>query len=178
MTAAQELLVDRLVAASAISRRQLRRDREAVMLPLLLRRGGLVTVETTDPARRMAAHLIFVHHGICDLRVTFGAFARGADEFSGWLGSLDRRHGSNAFLTARAAAPRPSPTARCSPPPSARLPLDTRRGASRTRRRCRGASGSHLCGCVIPKRWHPDATQRQPRESFPSRSLHVRQRPP
>ena len=74
MAAAQELLIDSLVAASAIARRQLGRKDEAVMFLLLLIFRRLMAIETSDTAACMGAQLKFMHHGILQLRVAFRTF--------------------------------------------------------------------------------------------------------
>ena len=78
MAAVQELLIDGLVTASAISGRQLGRDHEAVMVFLFLSGRGLVTVEAVHAFAGVRAHLVFVDDGILRPGVTLGTFPGGA----------------------------------------------------------------------------------------------------
>ncbi len=81
MTAAQELLVDGFVAATAIAGRQLCGDDEPVMVLLLLVRRGLVAFEAVHALRGVLAHLVFVHHGVLCAGMALRAFARGSNQF-------------------------------------------------------------------------------------------------
>src|SRR5579871_4428206 len=85
----QELLIDGLVTASAISGRQFRRNHKAVMVLLFLSCRRLVAVQTVHTFAGVGAHLVFVHDGILRTRVTLGAFSGGAHEFGAGLLGLD-----------------------------------------------------------------------------------------
>src|SRR5215470_5623359 len=61
VAAVQELLVDRFVTAAAVPRRQLRDNREAVVLLTVLPLRGLVAVEAADPSLCVAAHFVLMH---------------------------------------------------------------------------------------------------------------------
>jgi hypothetical protein len=58
--AAQELLVDAFVAASAIAGGQSGCDHEAVVVFLFLSLGRLMAVDAVHPFPRMYAHFVFV----------------------------------------------------------------------------------------------------------------------
>ena len=85
MATAKKLLVDRFVAAPAISRRKLGRDHKAVMIFFLLALPGLVTLETIDSFAGMRTHLIFMNHRILGALVALSTFPCGADELCAGL---------------------------------------------------------------------------------------------
>src|SRR5579872_204686 len=89
--AAQELLVNAFVATAAVSRRQLRHDRETVMFLALLVRRGLMAIEATYPFPRMHAHFVFVDDRVLLRVMASGALAGGADIFGVWLLCFDVR---------------------------------------------------------------------------------------
>ena len=78
MAAVQKLLIDGLVAASAISGSQFGGDHEAVMIFLFLSGRRLVAVEAVHAFAGVGAHLVFVDDGILRTGVTLGAFSGGA----------------------------------------------------------------------------------------------------
>lgn len=87
MAAAQELLVDALVATPAIPGGQLGRDHEAVMVLLFLPGRGLVTLQAVDALAGVHAHFIFVDDRILGASVALGAFPCGSDQVcAGLLG--------------------------------------------------------------------------------------------
>ena|SRR5690242_10685683 len=97
MTAVQELLVDRLVTAAAISGRELRRDDKAVMVLLLLTRSRLMAFEAADAFAGVLAHFIFVDHRVLRARVALGTLAGSAHQggagllgFRRWACSIDQ----------------------------------------------------------------------------------------
>ena len=85
MAAAQELLVDALVATPAISRGQLGRDHETVMVLFLLSGRGLVALEAVHALARVQAHFIFVDDRVLGASVTLGAFAGSSDQVGAGL---------------------------------------------------------------------------------------------
>ena len=80
VAAAQELLIDRLMARAAVARRQPRGDDEAVMVLLVLPLGRLMAIEAVDLLVVVDAHLIFVDDRVVHLGMALGTLARGADE--------------------------------------------------------------------------------------------------
>jgi len=93
MPAVKELLVNALVATPAISRRELGRDYESVMVFPFLSRGGLMALQAVHTFTCMSAHLIFMNYRILRARVTLGAFARSANESRGRLLGFTRGPG-------------------------------------------------------------------------------------
>src|SRR5262249_51215093 len=89
--AAQELLVDRRMAAAAVPRRELRHDREPVVLHALLRGRRLMAIQTIDALAGVPAQLVFVDDRVLLAGVALGALAGGADERRRRLGGLDAR---------------------------------------------------------------------------------------
>src|SRR6266480_3845547 len=78
MPAAQKLLVDLLVAAAAIARRQSRiGNQESVMIFPVLPRRRLVALQAVDAFLCVLAHLIFMNHRILQPRVTLRTLSRG-----------------------------------------------------------------------------------------------------
>src|SRR5215472_1907892 len=75
VAAVQELLVDGLVTAPAIPRREACHDREAMMVLPLLPSGRLVAVEAGDALPCVPAHLVFVHDRVLLRGVALGALA-------------------------------------------------------------------------------------------------------
>src|SRR5215470_6076590 len=80
VAAAQELLINALVAAAAVTRCQLAGDYETVVIPLLLPRRWLVAVQAIHALSRVHAHLILVHYRVLGSRVTFCALSGGPDQ--------------------------------------------------------------------------------------------------
>ena len=102
MAAAQELLVDLRVAGLAVGGRHPPGDFKAVMVLLLLTRGGLVTVQAVDVLRGVGAHLVLVNDRVLLRRVAFGALARCADRRRGglldvglWAGAVDEKRAND-----------------------------------------------------------------------------------
>ena len=85
MTAAQVLLVDRLVAGAAVGGRHAGGDDEAMMVVAFLSIGGLMTLQTVDLLACVNAQLVFVDDRILQVGVALGALAGGAHEFGGGL---------------------------------------------------------------------------------------------
>src|SRR5579872_3652304 len=94
MAAAQELLVNVLVTASAIARGELRGDHESVVIFLLLARCRLVTFETVDPLAGVGAHLVFVDNRILSTSMALGALTCSPDEIGRGLFSFRLRTGA------------------------------------------------------------------------------------
>src|SRR5262245_51756374 len=78
MPAAEKLLIDRLVTAAAVASRQLRRERESVMILLALPLRRLMTVKTVHALLGVRAHLVLVDDGVLLRCVTLGALPRRA----------------------------------------------------------------------------------------------------
>ena len=89
MPAACKLLVDLLVARTAISCGHLRADHEAVVLFLFLTLRGLVAIEARDSLGCVPAHLVFVHDRILLPQVTLRAFSGGPYEGGAGLVHFD-----------------------------------------------------------------------------------------
>src|SRR5438067_901007 len=77
MPAAQEFLINILVAASAISRRQFRGDYESVVFFLFLARCWLMALQAVHSFPSVHAHLVFMHYGILHSFVALRAFSSG-----------------------------------------------------------------------------------------------------
>jgi hypothetical protein len=88
VSAAKKLLIDALMAGTAIAGGQMSADRESMMIDLLLIRSRLVAVEAIDALPGMSGHLVFVHHRVLKTRMTFSALSRSPDEVGGWLRRL------------------------------------------------------------------------------------------
>src|SRR3569833_3152438 len=80
MTAAQVLLVDRLMAASAVPCREMLADREHVMIRFFLHRRRLMAVKTVHAFFGVIGHLILAHHRVLEPGMAFRALSGGADE--------------------------------------------------------------------------------------------------
>jgi hypothetical protein len=80
VAAAQELLIDILMARAAIRRRHRHVDDKSVVVPLLLSFSHLVAIQAVQAFLRMSAHLELVHHGILRVEMAFGAFPAGTNE--------------------------------------------------------------------------------------------------
>ena len=89
MATAQELLIDRFVAAAAIARGQFGCDHKSVMIFLLLARRGLVALKAIDPFAGMRAHLVLVNDRILSTGVAFRAFPCRAHQIGGRLIGFD-----------------------------------------------------------------------------------------
>src|SRR5215472_15108466 len=85
MTAAQELLINTFVAASAIPCGEFRGNDKAVMVFLFLAGCRLVAIEAVHATLRMQAHFVFVDRGILCSCVTFRALSRSAHELGAGL---------------------------------------------------------------------------------------------
>lgn len=85
VTAAEELLIDALVTAAAVSRREVLADDEAMVIDRLLAFGWLMAIEAVHAVLGMGAHLIFMHDRILKAGMTLGAFSAGSDEVRGRL---------------------------------------------------------------------------------------------
>src|SRR5215472_7300295 len=94
VAAAQELLINVLVAAAAVTRCQLAGDYETVVIYLLLPRRRLVAVETIHALSSVRAHLILVHHRVLGSGVTFSALSGGPDQVRTRLLRLHFRPGA------------------------------------------------------------------------------------
>src|SRR5262249_9160313 len=90
MAAAKKLLIDRLVAASAVSGAQPLRPPPTPGRASLLPVGRLMATQAVDASLRVPVHLELVHDGILLLRVALGAFACRARQRRGRLAALDR----------------------------------------------------------------------------------------
>ena len=89
MAAMQKLLINLFVATAAVSRGEAnRRNDESVMIFFLLPGRGLVAVQAVDALLRVAAHFVFMHHGILRPLVAFGAFSRGSHQIGARLPGL------------------------------------------------------------------------------------------
>ena len=73
MPAAEKLLVGIFMATAAVGRGNCVADGKAVMVLLLLIGRRLMAVEAGDILRRVSAELEFMHDGMLQLRVAFGA---------------------------------------------------------------------------------------------------------
>src|SRR5262245_61030365 len=71
VAASQVLLVDRFMAAPAIAGRQHRGNDKAVMVPLLLARGGLMAVQAIDAFFGVSAQLELVDDRVLLLQMAF-----------------------------------------------------------------------------------------------------------
>ncbi len=91
VTAAQELLVDRFVAGSAVGGRHAVGDDEAVMVVAFLTAGRLMALQAVDLLACMNAQLVLVDDRVLQVGVAFGAFAGGAHQFGGGLFGHDAR---------------------------------------------------------------------------------------
>jgi hypothetical protein len=92
MPAVQELLVNLFVATPAIPRGQAdRRNRESMMIFLLLTRCCLVTIQTVHAFLCMLAHFVFVNDRVLGSRVTLGALTRRSHQFASRLFSFNFR---------------------------------------------------------------------------------------
>ncbi len=91
VAAPQELLVDRLVTASTVPRRQLCRDDETVMVFFCLTVSRLMTVEAVDALLRVPAQLVLVDDRVLLLAVALRALAGGPHEFRRGLIRFDAR---------------------------------------------------------------------------------------
>ena len=85
MTTVKELLINTLVTTPAISRSELGRDYEPVMVLLFLSRGRLVALKAVHTLTGVRAHFILVNHRIRGPRVTLGAFAGSANQIGAGL---------------------------------------------------------------------------------------------
>ena len=48
-----------------------------------------MAVEAIDALLGVSGHLVFMHDGVLESRMTLGAFSRGPDKVGGWLGRFD-----------------------------------------------------------------------------------------
>lgn len=85
VAAAKKLLVDSLVAAPAVARRQLGGDHKTVMILFLLAPRGLVAIETSHVLTGVHAHLVFVHHRILRPGMALRTLPGGAYQICSWL---------------------------------------------------------------------------------------------
>jgi hypothetical protein len=86
---AKELLVDTLVAGTAVPSRQMSTDHESVMIDFLLTGSGLMAVEAIHTLLRMRRHFVLMNHRILEPGMALRALAGGADEVGRRLGRLD-----------------------------------------------------------------------------------------
>ena len=70
MPAMQKLLIDALVTAATISRSQLGRDHEAVVILFVLTGRRLMTIQAVHAFLRMLTHFVFVHDRVLRARGT------------------------------------------------------------------------------------------------------------
>jgi len=66
-------------------------DHKAVMIDLLLARSRLMTVEAVHALLCVGGHLVFVHNGILEPRMTLGALSRRPNEVRSGLRRLYAR---------------------------------------------------------------------------------------
>ena len=89
VTTAKEFLIDAFMAGAAIAGGQMSADRESMMIDLLLIGSRLMAVKAIDTLPSVSGHLVFMHDGVLEPRVTFGTFSRGPDEVCSRLSRLD-----------------------------------------------------------------------------------------
>src|SRR5215471_7056566 len=89
VAAAEELLINIFMAASAISCRQVGDNGESIVFFALLIIRRLVAVEAINPLLRMLAHFVFVNNRVLRARVAFGTLSRSAHELRLWLFRLN-----------------------------------------------------------------------------------------
>src|SRR5215472_4554952 len=89
MAAAQELLIDVFMAATAVPCRQLGRNHEAVVIFLLLSGGGLMAVQATHTFGSVQAHFIGVDYGILSAHMTLCAFSGSTNQLGAGLRRLN-----------------------------------------------------------------------------------------
>jgi hypothetical protein len=90
----QELLVNTLMAAAAISGRQMGGNYESVMVLLFLTTSRLVAVQAIHALPGMQTHFVFVDYRVLGSRVTLGAFPGGSNQFCTGLFTLSLRAGA------------------------------------------------------------------------------------
>lgn len=73
--AAEELLVDLLMAGSAVGRRDRRIDYESIVVLALLALDDLVTFQAVDLPLSVGAHLVLVNNRVLQIPVALRAFA-------------------------------------------------------------------------------------------------------
>ena len=78
--AAQVLLVDALMACTAVSGGEMRADDKAVVIGLFLSGGGLMAIEAVDALSGVGGHLVLMDDGVLKPGMALGALAGGADE--------------------------------------------------------------------------------------------------
>jgi hypothetical protein len=100
MSAMQELLINVLVAASTISRGQLCRDYESMMVFLVLARSWLMAIKTIHSFLGVHTHFVFVYYRILSSRMTFSALSGSTHQvgagllgFGLWPGTIDQECG-------------------------------------------------------------------------------------
>src|ERR1039458_9718691 len=86
--AVPRLVVVAFVAGTAIPSGQMRADGEAVVIPLLLGRTGLVAVEAIDALLRVGGHLVFMDDRVLKPCMTLGALSRPPDQAGRGLSRL------------------------------------------------------------------------------------------
>jgi len=91
VAAAEELLVDRLMAAAAIRSRKVLGDDESVMLIAFLAGGGLMAFETTHPLHGVGAHLVLVDNTVLQAVMALGTLPGGANQLRIGLRGLSTR---------------------------------------------------------------------------------------
>ena len=79
MTAAQVLLVDRLMARPAVGCRHVHCDDKTMMVVPLLAFGRLVAFQAVHLLLSMPAKLVLMDNRVLQIGVAFGALARGAN---------------------------------------------------------------------------------------------------
>jgi hypothetical protein len=77
------------VAAAAITGREMRADHETVVILLLLAFAWLMAVEAIHAVLGVGTHLVLVHDGVLQTRMTLRAFSAGSDEVCGGLFGFD-----------------------------------------------------------------------------------------
>ena len=94
MAAAEEFLVDRLVAAAAVGGGQVLGDDEAVMVVALLVGRRLMALQAAHVFLRVHAHLIFMDDAVLQAEMALGAFAGSAHQRGAGLRGLRTRTGA------------------------------------------------------------------------------------
>jgi hypothetical protein len=89
MPAAQELLINVLVATTAVASRQFGGNYESVMVFLLLPSSWLVAVQAIYTVSRVHAHFVLVDYRVLGSEVTLRAFASCPDQGCSRLLGLD-----------------------------------------------------------------------------------------
>jgi len=88
VAAVEELLIDRFMAAAAVSRREFRRNHKPVMVLFVLPGCRLMAIKTSYAFVGVLAQLIFVNYRILGTGMAFSALAGGPNKLSARLFGL------------------------------------------------------------------------------------------